>query len=77
MDHHALGKVDRSVPDTHHPFTRRETASTLETESGYQLESSDVTQLRYSIQNGIWDDAAALLIRLGVTMENELRVRWS
>ncbi|KAF8609924.1 WD40 repeat-like protein [Ceratobasidium sp. AG-I] len=50
-----------------------ETASTLEIESGYKLESSDVTQLRYSIQNGLWDDAAALLLRLGVTMDSELR----
>lgn len=75
MDRCALDKADRSVPDIHHPFTQRETASTLEIESGYKLESPDVTQLRYSIENGLWDDAAAFLLRLGVTMESELRVR--
>ncbi|KAG8721117.1 hypothetical protein FRC08_015611 [Ceratobasidium sp. 394] len=50
-----------------------ETAATLEAESGYKLESSDVAQLRHSIKNGLWDDAAAMLIRLGVTAESELR----
>ncbi|KAG8743894.1 hypothetical protein FRC10_011184 [Ceratobasidium sp. 414] len=52
-----------------------ETAATLEAESGYKLESSDVAQLRHSIKNGLWDDAATMLIRLGVTAESELRVR--
>ncbi|QRV99920.1 WD repeat-containing protein [Ceratobasidium sp. AG-Ba] len=50
-----------------------ETAATLEAESGYKLESSDVAQFRHSIKAGLWDDAAATLVRLGVTAENELR----
>jgi hypothetical protein len=46
----------------------------LELESGYRLESDDVAQLRHSVKTGMWDEAAALLRRLGVTMDNE-RVR--
>jgi hypothetical protein len=57
------------------PIIQRETAATLEAESGYKLESTDVVQLRRSIENGLWDDAADMLIRLGVTAEGELRVR--
>lgn len=55
---------------------QRETAATLEIESGYRLESADVAQLRHSVKTGMWDEAPALLRRLGVTLDNErVRVR--
>lgn len=48
-----------------------EAAATLEHESGYRLESDDVSQLRHSVTHGLWDDAPAFLRRLGVAGENE------
>lgn len=48
-----------------------ESAAALELESGYRLESDDVAHLRHSVKTGVWDDAAALLRRLGVTVDSE------
>ncbi|KAF9014052.1 WD40 repeat-like protein [Cyathus striatus] len=46
-----------------------ESAATLEAESGYELETQDVSQFREYILNGLWGKAEAALIRLGVDEE--------
>ncbi|KAG8691157.1 hypothetical protein FRC11_006268 [Ceratobasidium sp. 423] len=53
-----------------------EAAATLERESGYRLESDDVTQLRHAVTTGLWDDAPLFLRRLGVAGDNERTARF-
>ncbi|KAL5529369.1 hypothetical protein ACEPAG_5354 [Sanghuangporus baumii] len=51
-----------------------ESASTLEAESGYQMEAPGVSQFRSCILNGRWADAESSLPSLGVNDEESLRV---
>lgn len=44
-----------------------QSADTLEAESGFSMEASDVTRFRQCILDGVWDKAEAALTRLGVT----------
>lgn len=52
----------------------RESAATLETESGFQMESPGVSQFRSYILIGKWPEAENCLSSLGVTEEESLRV---
>ena len=54
-------------------FLISESAATLEAESGYAMESSEVSQFRQLILDGLWSKADAALMRLGVEDEG-LRV---
>ncbi|KAH7910762.1 WD40 repeat-like protein [Hygrophoropsis aurantiaca] len=49
-----------------------ESAATLEAESGYSLESSDVSNFRNYILEASWSSAEALLIQLGVADKESL-----
>ncbi|KAH7926652.1 WD40 repeat-like protein [Leucogyrophana mollusca] len=49
-----------------------ESAATLEAESGYSLESPDVSSFRNYIMDASWASAEALLIQLGVADEESL-----
>lgn len=51
-----------------------ESAATLEAESGYSLESHQVTAFRRCILDGLWDQADDALLLLGVTDEDNLLV---
>ncbi|KAL5490152.1 hypothetical protein ACEPAI_4985 [Sanghuangporus weigelae] len=51
-----------------------ESASTLEAESGYQMEAPGVSQFRSYVLNGRWADAESSLPSLGVNDEESLRV---
>lgn len=53
----------------------RQSATTLEAESGYKMESPEVSQFRQFILNGMWAKAEAALERLGVEQEEGLWVR--
>ena len=48
------------------PLTNRESAATLEAESGYTLELPEVSQFRQYILDGMWAKAEAVLGRLGL-----------
>jgi len=52
----------------------RESAATLEAESGYAMESSEVSQFRQYVLDGAWAKAEAALERLGVDGEEGLWV---
>jgi hypothetical protein len=52
----------------------RESAATLEAESGYSMETSQVSDFRHFILQGSWNEAEAALTRLGVTHEDGLWV---
>lgn len=54
------------------PF--RESAATLEAESGYSLEAPEVSEFRQHILRGAWADAELLLVELGVTDTDALVV---
>jgi hypothetical protein len=56
----------------HVPF--RESAATLEAESGYSLEAPEVSEFRQHILRGAWADAELLLVELGVTDTEALLV---
>ncbi|PFH54156.1 hypothetical protein AMATHDRAFT_135352 [Amanita thiersii Skay4041] len=49
-----------------------ESAATLEAESGYSMETQEVSQFRQHILNGHWAKAEAALTRLGVHEEDKL-----
>jgi WD repeat-containing protein 26 len=51
-----------------------ESAATLEAESGYAMESPEVSQFRQLILDGLWSKAEAALVRLGVDEEEGLWV---
>ncbi|KAI5121012.1 hypothetical protein M0805_005958 [Coniferiporia weirii] len=51
----------------------RESAETLEAESGYKMESSEATFFRQCILDGRWTDADSCLSGLGVTNGDNLR----
>ncbi|KAH8117166.1 WD40 repeat-like protein [Phellopilus nigrolimitatus] len=51
-----------------------ESASTLESESGYEMESPEVTFFRRCILDGLWSDAEDCLTSLGVNDEDNLRL---
>ena len=51
-----------------------ESAATLEAESGYAMESPEVSQFRQLILDGLWSKADAALTRLGVDEEEGLWV---
>jgi hypothetical protein len=51
-----------------------ESAATLEAESGYAMESPEVSQFRQLILDGLWSKADAALMRLGVDEEEGLWV---
>ena len=58
-----------------------ESAATLEAESGYAMESPEVSQFRQLILDGLWSKAEAALMRLGVDEEEGLwvgspKLRW-
>jgi len=55
-------------------FLISESAATLEAESGYAMESPEVSQFRQLILDGLWSKAEAALIRLGVEGEEGLWV---
>lgn len=55
-------------------FSFRESAATLQAESGYSLEAPEVTEFRQHILHGAWTDAEPLLVQLGVTDEDALLV---
>ena len=52
-----------------------ESAATLEAESGYSMESPDVSQFRQYILDGLWSKAEMALERLGVQEDEGLWVR--
>lgn len=52
----------------------RESAATLEAESGYIMEAPEVSEFRHHILDGFWTKAEAALQRLGVTDEEGLWV---
>ena len=52
----------------------RESATTLEAESGYIMETPEVAEFRRCILNASWDSAEAALMRLGVTEDDGLWV---
>ena len=54
---------------------RSESATTLEAESGYIMETPEVAEFRRCILNASWDSAEATLVRLGVTEGEGLWVR--
>jgi hypothetical protein len=56
----------------HVPF--RESAATLEAESGYSLEAPVVSEFRQHILRGAWTNAEPLLVELGVTDADALLV---
>lgn len=60
------------APDSH--SARSESAATLEAESGYTMESSEVSEFRQCILDGAWDSAEAALMQLGVADEDGLWV---
>ncbi|TFY82981.1 hypothetical protein EWM64_g1032 [Hericium alpestre] len=49
-----------------------ESAATLEAESGYVMESPEVSEFRQCILDGAWGDAEAALTRLGVSEDDGL-----
>ncbi|KAF9484688.1 WD40 repeat-like protein [Pholiota conissans] len=49
-----------------------ESAATLEAESGYTMESAEVSQFRQYILDGLWSKAEAALVRLGVQEDEGL-----
>lgn len=51
-----------------------ESAATLEAESGYTMETSDVSRFRQCILEGDWDSAEETLMRLGLSEEEGLWV---
>ena len=53
----------------------RESATTLEAESGYIMETPEVAEFRRCILNASWDSAEAALMRLSVTENDSLWVR--
>lgn len=53
-----------------------ESAVTLEAESGYTMESPEVAEFRRYVMEASWEQAEAALIRLGVTDEDNLMVRF-
>lgn len=53
----------------------RETAATLEAESGYSLEAPSVSSFKRYIINGDWESADDVLTQLGVENEEVLLVR--
>ena len=68
-----LNRDERLIFD---PFSvSRESAATLEAESGYQMESQQVTDFRQCIFEARWDNAIEVLSRLGSIDEENLRVR--
>lgn len=52
----------------------RESAATLEAESGYPMEASEVSHFREYVLEGSWSKAEAALMRLGVSDEEGLWV---
>lgn len=48
-------------------YSSRESAATLEAESGYTMEAPEVSEFRRHILEGSWSNAEAVLMRLGVT----------
>ena len=55
-------------------FSCRESAATLEAESGYIMEVSEVSQFRQNILEGNWDQAISLLHSMGIDSEEILLV---
>ena len=53
----------------------RESAATLEAESGYIMETPEVAEFRRCIRDASWDSAESALARLGVTEGEGLWVR--
>ena len=54
-----------------------ESAVTLEAESGYAMESQEVAEFRHHVLEASWEQAEAALVRLGVTDEDNLMVRFA
>ena len=52
-----------------------ESAATLEAESGYTMESPQVSEFRQYVLDGMWDTAEDLLITLGVSEPDNHAVR--
>lgn len=52
-----------------------ESAATLEAESGYTMETAEVSQFRQYILDGMWSKAEAALVQLGVQEDEGLWVR--
>ncbi|KDQ60900.1 hypothetical protein JAAARDRAFT_55637 [Jaapia argillacea MUCL 33604] len=49
-----------------------ESAATLEAESGYTMETSEVSKFRQYVLDGAWEQAETMLVRLGVSDEEGL-----
>ncbi|KAF8682694.1 WD40 repeat-like protein [Rhizoctonia solani] len=73
---HDREQVVRTILQALRDVGYTEAAATLERESGYQLESDDVVQLRHAVTHGLWDEAPAFLRRLGVAGEHERTARF-
>ncbi|CAE6420686.1 unnamed protein product [Rhizoctonia solani] len=73
---HDREQVVRTILQALRDVGYTEAAATLERESGYQLESDDVAQLRHAVTHGLWDDAPSFLRRLGVTGDYERTARF-
>ncbi|CAE6340359.1 unnamed protein product [Rhizoctonia solani] len=73
---HDREQVVRTILQALRDVGYTEAAATLERESGYQLESEDVVQLRHAVTHGLWDEAPAFLRRLGVAGEHERTARF-
>jgi hypothetical protein len=60
-----------------HPLVvlNRVSAAALERESGIQLESSSIAQLRAAVEGGRWDEARGLIEMIGVINEHAAIVR--
>lgn len=52
-----------------------ESAATLEAESGYTMETSDVSKFRQCILDGDWSSAEDIFVRLGLSDEDSLWVQ--
>lgn len=54
---------------------QRESAATLEAESGYSMEAPEVSDFRQYILDASWTNAETALMRLGVTDDEGLWVK--
>ena len=72
---HPLPLVLASPASTGGPFLYRESAATLEAESGYIMETPEVAEFRRCILDASWHSAEDALLRLGVKEGEGLWVR--
>lgn len=73
MSFHAICSVP-VISLKHFPLVFRETAATLEAESGFSYETNRVADFRRSVLEGDWINAERSLVTLGVRDTDSLRV---